>query len=317
MVFTSFLALAAGIALLLGGAHFLTNYASSLAKRWAISEYAIGLTFVAFFTSLPEISVALVSGLTSFLDPSTIAVDIASGTVIGSNITNLALILGLAALIHPLGGASEYMKEEYFLFVLTVLFSAALFMGMGPGGGIAIFAIISLYLLYLVRKRPKGPLTAAERMYYRFFTRESFLELFLAIAGAVGLLAGAMLTVNFVMSISESMGISNFVIASVAVALGTSLPEAMASVMAAAKKMKGISLGNLIGSNIFNIAGLAAASVFTHIPTNPKMLLIDIPIMLIAALFVLAVSGTGRKLSTKAGLSLLLLYALFILLQMV
>lgn len=315
MVFTSFLTFAAGIVLLVGGAHFLTNYASSLAKRWGISQYAIGITFVAFFTSLPEISVAFISGLTSFLDPSTLAVEIASGTVIGSNITNLALVLGVAALIHPLGVTRDYLREENFLIILTVLVSILLLLGMDFRAGILVFAVMLTYIIYLLRKRPRGPIVVAEEVYYRFLTKESFTGLFFAVLGAAGLLVGSMITVDSVLSISEGMGVPKFLIALIAVSLGTSLPEVTASVMAAAKRMKGLSIGNVLGSNIFNVAGLAAASMFSSIPANAKLLFFNIPIFLAVALIAFLFSKRQSQITRKEGAVLLFIYALFISLQ--
>ncbi|MFH1294714.1 MAG: sodium:calcium antiporter [Candidatus Aenigmatarchaeota archaeon] len=312
----SLLTLVAGMALLVGGAHFLTEYASQLTKRWAISEFAVGITFVALFTSLPEISVAVISGVTNMLNPATAAMDIATGTIVGSNIVNICIVLGLASLMSSVKMSKKYIKSEYFLLILTVVTSIALVLGMGVIEGLIIMALLVAYFIYMVRTPHDGPVQVVERAYYRFFSKDNFVGLLLAVAGAIGLFVGSFLTVNGVLEISAALAIPEFLIALIVVSIGTSLPEITASLMASAKNMSALSFGNVIGSNIFNIAGLAVASLFSAIPTAEALTRINLPFLLLVTAALVLLSRIRKKIHWKEGAVLLGVYVIFVVLQL-
>jgi len=316
-MFLDILVFVSGLFLLVTGAHFVTEYASKLAKTWGVSEYAIGITLVALSTSLPEIAISIISGITSFIEPSTNAINIATGTVIGSNITNIGLILGVSALLMPLGLTKKYIKEEYFMAFLSVFLSIILFIGMDWIGGLILLAIIIGYILYLLSHREHSIVITAEEFYYKITTKRTLIDVILCFIGGIALVIGSTITIKSVLNISSSFGISEFVIALVGISLGTSLPEILASVVAAIKRMRGISIGNIIGSNIFNIIGLSMASLFSPLLTNTMMFIVDIPIMLILSFLIIVFAKTERYISKREGTILLGIYILFILLQTV
>jgi cation:H+ antiporter len=290
--------LAAGILFLVKGSDIFIDGAAGVAKKLGVSEHMIGLTLVAFATSLPELAV---SSIASFNNAEGIAI----GNVIGSNVANICLVLGIAALIMNLKTTKETRRDAIFMAAVTfMLFGVIAFDGVVNRYDAAIFLIIyALFVFYLYRTHKENVEIEVEKGSY-------VKDIVLVILGAAGVMLGAHFLVESGVGIAELLGISDLVIGLTMVALGTSLPELASSVAAALKKKHGIAIGNVVGSNIINIllvlgvAGLInpiRAGDVMHF-TMPFLLLVSV----IAAIF------ASRKIGKKEGMFLLILYALFV-----
>ncbi|HDH81638.1 MAG TPA: calcium/sodium antiporter [Thermoplasmatales archaeon] len=290
--------LAAGILFLVKGSDIFIDGAVGVAKKLGVSEHMIGLTLVAFATSLPELAV---SSIASFNNAEGIAI----GNVIGSNVANICLVLGIAALIMNLKTTKETRRDAIFMTAVAfLLFAVIAFDGVVNRYDAAIFLIIyALFIFYLYRTHKENVEIEVEKGSY-------VKDIVLVILGAAGVMLGAHFLVESGVGIAELLGISDLVIGLTMVALGTSLPELASSVAAALKKKHGIAVGNVVGSNIINIllvlgvAGLInpiRAGDVMHF-TMPFLLLVSV----IAAIF------ASRKIGKKEGMFLLALYALFV-----
>lgn len=301
----------AGLALLIKGADLVSDHGSKLAKSWGVSELVIGITLVAVATSLPELAVSVISAITE-------SASIATGTIIGSNISNIGLIIGISALIFPLATKREFLRQEYAMIAFCVIGALFLLDGMFWYEGAILIAMLLVYMYLLIRqKKPKTPNIIEEFM--AFFRermlrrkRRPWAHLLVAIAGGVVVVIGAEVLIFSTLRISEMIGISELVISLIAIAIGTSLPELAVSFTAAFKGMRGISIGNIIGSNIFNISILGIASVFSVVPVTQTIVQISLPIMIILSLLLLVFMKTKWEISRKEGVVLLLVYAAFI-----
>lgn len=258
-----------GFALLVKGADWLVDGASSLAKRFGVSDLAIGLTIVAFGTSMPEFMVNMVASVQN-------ASAIAIGNVVGSNIFNILLILGVSALITPVIVQKSTIRKEIPFSLLAVFMLLAFandvaldntstsFLSRAEGLGlIGFFAIFLIYIAGLPRPKEEPTLAAGAR-------RGSWASSFLILLGLAALIAGGKLTVDAAVEIARSLGLSEALIGLTVVAAGTSLPELATSVVAAYKKNADIAVGNIVGSNIFNIFWiLGVSAIIRPIPFAP------------------------------------------------
>lgn len=307
-------ALVFGLVLLVGGAEALVKSASNLAATAGISPLVIGLTVVAFGTSAPELVVSLQAGLSN--QP-----DIALGNVVGSNICNVLLILGLSALIMPLVVAQQLIRLDVPIMIgasgLVMLFGWDGRIGRSDGivlflGGIG----YTLFLLYQSRLE-KNPIVQDE--YAQFGTRslslkEAGLNGALLLGGLAMLIGGSHLLINSAVTIATLLGASQLIIGLTVVAIGTSLPELATSVTASLRGESDIAVGNVVGSNIFNILvvlGLSSAVSPAGIAVSPAAISFDIPIMLAVAVLCLPICFTGNKISRKEGGLLLAYYLLY------
>lgn len=298
-----------GLALLLLGANWLVEGASSIAKKLGISALTIGLTVVAFGTSAPELSVNIISSMSG-------NTDIALGNILGSNIFNAFMILGLAALIKPIGVQNTTVKVEIPFNLLAALalivIANDMFIDNTNSSIISRVDGIVLLLLFCVF------------MYYNFLTgksspdevaptiekRKGWLSALMVLGGLALLVAGGKLIVTGAVDIATGLGVSQSVIGLTIVAAGTSLPELATSVIAAYKNKPDIAIGNVIGSNVFNVLFiLGTSAVITPIQTYAGAN-IDLLGNIIAGLFMLvfAVSGPGRKIDRKEGAILVSAY---------
>ncbi len=310
MIWIDVLAFAVGIALLIKGADLVTDHASKLATKIGISQLVIGMTIVAFSTSLPEFAVSMLSAIFS-------TSDIATGTIIGSNIANIGLILGLSALASPLLIDKSYIHETRATLFFTLLVSLFLFTGLFWLTGLVIISLSILYMKWLVRRK-QNLLTKAESLLASKFTHtKPFRHLVFITIGAAAIVIGANIVLTSSINIAHFLNVSTLIIAMIAIALGTSLPELATSLVAAIKKMRGISVGNVIGSNIFNISILASASLIRPIPVTPHVLFIDIPVMIAITLLLLFFMKRKLKITRPEGAALLAIYILFLFLQLV
>ncbi len=259
-----------GFVLLYFGAEWLVKGSSSLARSLGVTPIVIGLTVVAFGTSAPELVVSLIS---SIKGKSMIAV----GNVVGSNICNIALVLGLAALFQPITADKSVVKRDIpiMLAISVYLLVLSLNSKLGRIEGATLFAGIILYTFfnYYIAMRESKQSAGAETMVIApeleeiEYVTSRPKQIVLILVGIVGVVGGAQIVVESAVKIMQILGVSEKFIGLTIVAFGTSLPELATSVVAALRKEMDISIGNLVGSNVFNIMSvLGAASLVRPIP---------------------------------------------------
>ena len=279
-----------GFVSLIFGANWLVDGASALAKKHNISNLAIGLTIVAFGTSAPEL---VVNTIASFQGHS----DIVLGNIIGSNNFNIFLILGIAGLIYPLTVQSSTIWREIPISLVAALF--LLLLGNGVIGNVleisridgAIMFLAFLLFLFYVYKQMKANeievVTSENKSNARIWG--------LIVVGFAGLVVGGQLVVNSSIQIATSLGVSEKIIGLTIIAAGTSLPELLTSVVAAIKKNSDIAIGNVIGSNIFNILLIIPISAFVRPVQFNLSFNLDIAILIGGTIFLFIAMFTGKK----------------------
>jgi len=241
-----------GLVLLVVGGEFLVRSSVALSFKLKLSKMVIGLTVVSFATSAPELLVSVQAAMGGFSD-------ISLGNVIGSNIANIGLVLGITAIIAPLVIDKDFYK---FNWPVMMMFSVALYFILKSGSemtrteGIALLVILIIYLYLLIRRARKSKVVEADGVDDKLAQASNFKITFWLLLGGLALWGGSELLVKGAVDFATQLGVSERVIAVTMIAVGTSVPELAASVIAALKKEKALSLGNLIGSNIFNIASV-------------------------------------------------------------
>jgi len=303
----SLLWLIAGFVLLLAGGELLVRGAASLALRFGMSPLLIGLTVVACGTSAPELVVSVDAGLRG-------SAGIAVGNVVGSNIANILLILGIGAMMRPIPAVPGSLLRDGGMLVLAT--AAVIAIGWTGGfrwwHGIAMLAVLAAYLLLSYRRdvRLNRPLdTAGEPVP----GQPAWRALLLIATGLAGLVFGAEWLVDAAVEIARSVGVSDAVIGVTLVAVGTSLPELAVVVLAARKGHADMVFGNIIGSNIFNSLGiLGTTALVGRIPVERAALGFDFLVMAAATLLLLPMAASGLRLSRAEGTVLVALYAGFI-----
>ncbi len=300
-----------GLFLLIFGADKLVEGASSVAAKLGISAFVIGLTVVAFGTSMPEMVVNI---LASFSGNSGLAI----GNVVGSNIINILVVVGIAAIIKPINVHSSTIRIEipYSLLAAIMLFllaNDALIDGAEQSilsriDGMVLVTFLGLFLLYTyysAKSDKYAPITQVKE-------RKTYISVFMILGGVLGLYFGGELIVNSATTIAKSMGISDAIIGLTVVALGTSLPELVTSAVAAYKGNSDIAIGNVLGSNIFNVfMVLGISSVIRPLPFYPAAN-IDILVAGLASilLFAFAIKGSekGHRIDQREGWLFVLIY---------
>lgn len=306
-----------GLALLIVGAELLVRGASRLAAVLNISPIVIGLTVVSYGTSSPELAVSVRSSLAG--QP-----DIALGNVVGSNIFNVLFILGLSALITPLTVVRQLVRMEVPLMVgaSVLLFILALDGSISRADGLLLFTCIVIYTIFAIRQSrmeqgadPKGyaPVSTAQRHESK---KGLFLQAAFILAGLAMLTLGSRWLVNGAVELARFFGISELIIGLTIVAAGTSLPEVATSVIASLRGERDIAVGNVVGSNIFNIfAVLGLSSLFSPdgVKVAPAAMNFDIPVMTASALACLPIFFTGYKIARWEGALFFSYYIIYIL----
>ncbi|MEJ2541293.1 MAG: calcium/sodium antiporter [Gemmatimonadota bacterium] len=297
-----------GLVLLVVGAQGLVRGAVGLARRAGVSSLLIGLTVVAFGTSTPEVAVSVESALLG-------QGGVALGNVIGSNVFNILVILGLSAVITPLMVRSQLIRLDVPLMVLAS--AAPLVLGLdgriGRPDGIILLAALLLYLVFLglLARRQRAtavPGDEPERYRDRWPVAVAF-----GVGGLVLLSVGADQLVQGAVGVAARMGVNDVVVGLTVVAAGTSLPELATSVAASLRDERDLAVGNVVGSNVFNALGVlgAGAAVSGGIPVSPGMYALDFPVMMAVALICLPVFVTGWSISRAEGSVFLLYYAAY------
>jgi len=293
--------LLAGFVLLIGGAELLVRGASQLATGFGISPLVVGLTVVAFGTSTPELAVSILSAHSG-------QAGIALGNVVGSNICNVLLILGLSALVAPLVVARQVVRLEVPIMIgvslLLTLFALDGAIGRAEGG--LLFAGIIVYTVWAVRRsrrelREQASSEEAPPTGCRSGRGTQILQI---LGGLVLLGVGSKWLVDGAVSVATFFGVSDLVIGLTVVAVGTSLPELATSILASLRGQRDIAVGNVVGSNIFNILsvlGLTAALAPEGVPVPPTALTFDLPVMIAVAVACLPIFLAGYRIARWEG----------------
>jgi len=298
--------LALGLVLLFLGGEMLVRGAVAVAARLGVPAFLIGLTLVGFGTSMPELVASLQA---AFLGAPGIAV----GNVVGSNIANILLIVGLAALIAPFSGAGGAKIEDWALIALSAAALLAIFWfsGLGRVGGALMVLVLLAYIVVSYWLVAVGKVEAGEDLPLRIWPL--WRGLGVSAIGLVGVVVGAYLLVNSAIVIARNLGVAEAVIGLTVVAVGTSLPELATSVIAAIKKRADISLGNIVGSNIFNAFGILGVTGMVHpIAGRAGMVWLDMAVMTGATVALIALALIAKAFGRPAGLIMLVAYALYI-----
>jgi len=303
-----FILIIMGFALLIVGAHYLVDGASGLAKRYNVPDLVIGLTVVAFGTSTPELVVNVVASL----NPAT--TDIALTNVIGSNLINTYIILGFAALVFPIKSQASSRKFDIPLNLIAASILLALlwtFDGiLNWVSGVILLLIFSAFMYRMLRTKNEDQTEHPEH----YKPMKVWVALVMVAGGLAALVAGAQLIVPSATRIASSWGISQAIIGVTIVALGTSLPELATSAVAAFKKNSDIALGNVIGSNIFNVFFILGISSFIRPLPAYENIYNDL-IWLIASgvlLIVILQLSPKKQFNRWAGLTFLAIYAVYL-----
>lgn len=320
-MFLDILLFFSGVVLLYWGAAMLVKNSSWLAKSIGVSPLIIGMTVIAFGTSAPEL---LVSTVASVQHNS----DIALGNILGSNIANIGLVLGLIVLIWPPRSEGQTVKREFpFLIVVTVLlFVLMLDKSLSRVDGIVLVVLFSLFIYYNIMNVRRRMLSKLKREVAELEEKlEEIIErkkhrrkrlirnLSFAIGGLLLLLAGSKFLVDSSISIATTLGVSQLVIGLSLVAMGTSLPELFTAVIASIKKAEKLNVGMILGSNIFNtLLILGIAAIITPIPIANHDVYVNMPIMILFTVSAFPILKHNIKTHRLIGLFMVLGYFAFI-----
>jgi cation:H+ antiporter len=310
---TDWYSIAGGLVLLTIGAEILIRGSTALARQFGVSELLIGLTLVGFGTSTPE----LVSSVQAALVGSP---GVAVGNVVGSNIANILLILGLSAAIAPFAIDQKAFRRDGFVCLVATL----VMIGVSMTGefsrlaGAAFLAAITLYIVYAFfseRSHPESPLAEQhiEEAAKIQGPKSIWLDILMSIGGLALLVFGAKFLVTGSISIAADLGVTETIIGLTVVAIGTSLPELVTSIMAAVRGKSALALGNVLGSNIYNLFGiLGVTAVIKPVAAPAEIVAVDNWVMLGATLLLMLFAMTKSRLSRVEGALLAVCYALYL-----
>ena len=293
-----YLLLLVGFILLLKGADFFVDGSSSIAEILRVPSIVIGLTIVAMGTSAPETAVSITAGLAGNSD-------ISLGNIVGSNIFNLLMVIGVSALLRPIVTPKDMLKRDLWwnIAVSAILFILLLDGILSRWEGLLLLLGMAAYLYIVIRGAIRDR-SEAESIRQLTLTR----SILYIVGGLIAIIFGGNLVVNNASLIARSLGMSDTLVGLTIVAIGTSLPELMTSIVAARKGDSGIALGNAVGSCIFNIMFiLGAASMLTPIHVAPE-LLVDAAILIVVSVLILVVAKTQRETSRMEGIICILSY---------
>ncbi|MGI1986820.1 calcium/sodium antiporter [Shewanella glacialipiscicola] len=293
------LSILGGFIILTLGAEALVRGASSIALRLGITPLIIGLTIVAFGTSAPELAVSVKSALAGNSG-------IALGNVIGSNIANIGLILAITALIRPIQVQSQVVKRDIPLMILASM----LFWGLLLDGELSLIdgvVLLSLLIGYLAFSYISSK-NSNEEEEIEAGPNNPLLSALFIVVGISMLVGGGILFVNGAVDLAKTFGVSEVIIGLTIVAIGTSMPELVTSVIAALKGQSDIAIGNIVGSNIFNILGILGITAIVQPVSSLGFQPIDFIVMLAFAVIILPFAWTGLRIGRREGTVLLLGY---------
>ncbi|MBP5210542.1 MAG: calcium/sodium antiporter [Bacteroidales bacterium] len=286
----SLLFLIIGLCLIVFGADSLVDGASSIARRFRVSEFVIGLTIVGFGTSCPELVVSLTGAIAG-------NADISVGNVVGSNIFNTLCIIGLTTLVSPIAVSVKNRKVDLPMVICTTLVTIALGLTAGRLNrieGVILLLLFAVYMVYCFRSQSGDALESGD-----IRQRKLPVAILFTVAGLAGLIIGGDLFVKSAMDIARKLGVSDKFIAITLLAGGTSLPELATCIAAAVRKKNQLAFGNIIGSNIFNLLLiLGSASVITPL-SFAALNVVDLSVLIGSTVLLLLFAYTGKKASVN------------------
>ena len=302
----SIVLLLVGLGLVVYGSDILVDGASSVARKIGISEFVIGIIIVGFGTSCPE----LVVSVTGAIDGNSA---VSLGNVTGSNIFNILMILGLTAIFSPIAITKDNKTKDIpILLCITIFFCLIVLKGTINRLDAALFlAIFAIYLLYNFKAGKSEAAAIEEEVVEKNYG--TFLSILMIVGGLAGLIFGGKLFVNNAVTLAHALGASDKFIAVTILAVGTSLPELMTCVVAAAKKKGQLALGNIVGSNVFNILLILGISGLIHPLDTSSFNYVDMATLTasVLALFIFANASKKSQLSKPAGISFLLMEVVY------
>jgi cation:H+ antiporter len=312
-VLTNVILFGIGLLALYLGAEWLVGGAARVARRFGTRPLVVGLTVVAFGSSAPELLVGVVASARA-------QSEVVLGNVLGSNILNIALILGVAALVKPMKVGMRLLSREAPLMVFISLVVAAMTLDgvLGRIDALVLFAGFLGFIWFVLQAAESEPHhVAAEYAEYETAERGPAdgglsREVIMIVVGLAGLILGAHLLVTSAVFFARLLGVSEVVIGLTVVAIGTSLPELATCVVAAYRDEPDIALGNAVGSNIFNLLSILAISAMIRpVPVDSDLLRFEIPAMVLFAILLVPLAWRGRVLGRLSGSVLLAGYVLF------
>lgn len=297
-----------GLVLLVAGGDAVVRSAAALGLRFGLSPLATGLTIVAFGTSAPELVVNLHAAAMG-------ATDLAVGNVVGSNIANIGLVLGISAMVMPLRMDIRIIRKDIWIMIASGLL-AAFFLAtdsLNRTEGAALVFLIVLYTIFNIRgaqsARPESQASFQAAMSHKDWGLG--IDLLILLLGLGLLVGGAQLFVHGAVDLAASMGVSNAVIGLTVVAVGTSLPELATTAIAAYRGHGAMAIGNVVGSNIFNILSVLGLTSVIYPVTRGDINIVDLAMFLISALVLLRFISTGSQMKRWEGGVLFLGYAVY------
>ena len=317
MTVWTFVALAIGLVCLVGGAELLVRGAASIATRLGIAPVIIGLTVVAFGTSAPELAVSVSAGFSG-------EGEVAFGNVAGSNIVNILLILGGSAVIGSLAVTQRIIRLDIPLLVGVSLVALVMSLDneIGRIDGAILFVGIVAYTAWLVRagRNERTDVLeeyddAVESLEVEVVDKPLAVQAGLVALGLAVLVLGSQLLVGSATDIAEDLGVSDLVIGLTVVAVGTSLPELATSFLASMRGQRDIAVGNVVGSNLFNlmcVLGLTGIVSPDPVPVSDASLRVDFPVMLAATIVLVPIIWKGFEIRRSEGVILIAFYALYV-----
>ena len=304
-----------GLVILLVGGELLVRGAVALAQRLAVSPLLIGLTVVAVGTSAPELVVSIDASLRN-------ATALAIGNIVGSNIANIVLVLGLPALLRPIACNTRSVGLDNFVMIISTLIFILFCQGkeIGHWQGIVLISSLVAYLFWRYwsnrgdieqNKHYSNEVTGIVPNQWSFWRSTIFV-----LAGLIGLVVGAEMLIGGAVDIARIMGISEAIIGLTLVAIGTSLPELVAVTVSVMRGHSDLAIGNVIGSNMFNIMGvIGTTAIIVPLPVPPELLQVDLWIMLVTTLLLTPILIRRMPINAPIGVGFLLIYAGFIMAQ--
>ena len=296
-----------GMALVLWGADRLTDGAVAIAQRMNVPEIVIGLTIVAMGTSMPEFCVSFAGALKG-------TADLAVGNVVGSNIFNAMLIVGVAAMVAPMSILKSTVKKDipFAVFASLILFQLCLNNRITRIEAFALLIMFAVFMIYTVMGAKNGMPTASEEEAKKNKSKGLSKDVFYVVAGLAALIVGSNIFVDNATEIARLLGVSEAVIGLTIVAAGTSLPELATSIVAARKEQSAIAIGNVIGSNVFNILFIIGLTGVITPMQIVGLTNIDFAVMLGSMLLLWLMSFTKYTLSRWEGAVLAVLYVVYV-----
>ena len=307
-----YLQLAGGLVILLLGGDFLVRGAVAMARRLGVAPLVVGLTVVAFGTSAPELIVSVEAALNG-------VPGIAIGNVVGSNITNVLLVLGGPAIVFPIACQAPSLNRD----IMVMIGASLLFVAFCSSGtlvawqGAVMIVLLGVFLVhtYVSERSSDGGHDEYGEDFdgVGVFPQSVFVFIGFILVGLIGLLLGSHILINGAVGVARSWGVSETVIGLTLVAFGTSLPELATTIVAAIRKHGGIAVGNIVGSNMFNILGvMGITALVVPVPVPEQMLRFDLWVMIAAALLLLPFALRQVPIGRVSGLVFSVAYAGFI-----